>query len=153
LDRFLREAAINPPNSEWAHGAFVVTTDPAAVDVDLTTSFLANDSYWALGRTRTDEERAIANSRCYTVLRDGAQVGGARAVTDDAFFAWIADVFVVPAARGQGVGKLLVRCITEDLAHVERLFLGTRDAHGLYAQFGFATPPRQERWMERLRPS
>jgi GNAT superfamily N-acetyltransferase len=141
------------PNREWRDGDLLVTTDPARIDVELTTSFLANDSYWAEGRTREGEETAIANSRCYTILRDGVQVGGARAVTDDAFFPWIADVFVVPDERGHGLGKFLIQCITDDLTHVERLFLGTRDAHGLYAQFGFATPPRQERWMERLRPS
>jgi GNAT superfamily N-acetyltransferase len=77
-------------------------------------------------------------------------VGGARAVTDLAFFAWIADVFVVPPARGCGLGKFLMRCIVDDLADVDRLFLGTRDAHGLYTQVGFVAPPRPERWMERL---
>jgi len=137
----------------WTEGDYSVTTDRAAVDLAVTTGFLANDSYWAQGRTRAEEAVAVANSRCYTIVDDaaGAQVGGARAVTDFAFFAWIADVFVVADARGRGLGKFLMRCIAEDLELVDRLFLGTRDAHGLYAQVGFVTPPRPERWMERLR--
>jgi len=138
----------------WTDGAYTVTTDPARFDHDVVTAFLANDSYWARGRTREQTGVAAAHSRCYSVLHDpsGRQVGGARAVTDWMAFAWVADVFVVPSEQGHGLGKLLMRAVTDDLAHVERLFLGTRDAHGLYAQFGFAPPPRQERWMERLNP-
>jgi GNAT superfamily N-acetyltransferase len=137
---------------EWRHGEYRCTTDRHAVDLEVTTSFLASDSYWANDRTRDTEAVAIANSRCYTLLHDdsGAQVGGARAVTDYVAFAWIADVFVVPDARGAGLGKFLMRCITDDLAAVQRLFLGTRDAHGLYAQFGFMPTERNERWMERF---
>ena len=81
--------------------------------------------------------------------QSGGQVGGARAVTDHVSFAWIADVFVLDAARGNGLGKFLVACITDDLAHVARLFLGTWDAHGLYAQFGFRPVQHSGSWMER----
>jgi GNAT superfamily N-acetyltransferase len=136
---------------QWTDGEYTVTTDPARFDHDVVTAFLANDSYWAQGRTREETGVAAAHSRCYSVLHDpsGRQVGGARAVTDWMAFAWIADVFVVPSEQGRGLGKLLMRAVTEDLAHVERLFLGTRDAHGLYAQYGFVRPDRPERWMER----
>src|SRR3954464_7323334 len=90
----------------WTEGDYTVTTDPAAVDIDVTTAFLVNDSYWANARTPDQERIAVANSRCYTLLdTSGAQVGGCRAVTDHVSFAWIADVFVVPAARGAGLGK------------------------------------------------
>jgi GNAT superfamily N-acetyltransferase len=137
---------------QWTDGDYVVTTDPARYDVDVVTSFLANDSYWAKGRTHEQTEVTAANSRCYSLVHvpTGRQVGGARAVTDHVAFAWIADVFVLDSERGHGLGKFLVQCITDDLSHVARLFLGTWDAHGLYAQFGFARPDRQERWMERL---
>lgn len=137
---------------QWSDGDFFVTTDRSAFDVDLVAKFLAGDSYWAKERTPEEEAIAAQRSRCYSVIHEpsGAMVGGARAVTDWVAFAWIADVFVLPETRGLGLGKLLVGSITEDLAHVDRLFLGTRDAHGLYSQFGFVTPPRQERWMERL---
>jgi GNAT superfamily N-acetyltransferase len=136
----------------WTDGDYAVTTDPARVELDVVYDWLRTSSYWAQWRTREQQERINAFSRCYTLVHEpsGAQVGFARAVTDHASFAWIGDVFVVDAARGRGLGKFLVRCFTDDLAHVHRLFLGTADAHGLYAQFGFAPPPRQERWMERL---
>ena len=137
--------------TEWHWGEYCCTTDRAAVDLDVVTSFLANESYWAKDRTREQEAVVVANSRCYTVLDErGQQVAGARAVTDDVAFAWIADVFVVGHARGNGLAKFLMQCITEDLSHVQRLFLGTRDAHGLYAQFGFVPTERNERWMERF---
>jgi len=111
-----------------------------------------NDSYWVQARTPDEEARAVANSRCYSIVHEPSRrmVGGARAVTDHVAFAWIADVFVVPEEQGHGLGKLLMRAVTEDLTHVERLFLGTRDAHGLYTQFGFVPSERNERWMERL---
>ena len=136
----------------WTEGDAVVTTDPAAFDQRVAVDFLASDSYWARGRTADVEATAVEHSRCYTLLHGppAAMVGGARAVTDFATFAWIADVFVLPAARGVGLGKFLMHCITDDLADVDRLFLGTRDAHGLYAQFGFVPTDHNERWMERL---
>jgi GNAT superfamily N-acetyltransferase len=137
----------------WTDGDYAVTTDPASFDVGVATAFLANDSYWAQGRDAETESVAAAHSRCYSLLHSptGRMVGGARGVTDWATFAWIADVFVLDSARGAGLGKFLVACVTEDLAHVQRLFLGTRDAHGLYEQFGFAATERNHRWMERLR--
>src|SRR3954452_13154861 len=135
----------------WTDGDYAVTTDRAAVDLAVTTAFLANDSYWVDARTPEQEAVAVAYSRCYTLVDpSGAQVGGCRAVTDHLSFAWIADVFVVPRAQGRGLGKFLMRCVVEDLAHVERLLLGTRDAHGLYAQVGFTPTERNERWMERI---
>ena len=141
------------PERRYSHKQWVVTTDPVAFDVDVATAFLRDHSYWAPERTRAVEAVAAANSRCYSLL-DGAgqMVGGCRAVTDFATFAWIADVFVLPPARREGLGKFLIECVTDDLAHVDRLFLGTRDAHGLYAQFGFVPTKRNERWMERLLP-
>jgi hypothetical protein len=82
----------------------------------------------------------------------GRQVGFARVLTDATWFAWIADVFVLRAHRG-GRGKFIMRCITEDLAGVRRVVLGTRDAHGLYAQFGFRPVAEPANWMERMRPN
>jgi GNAT superfamily N-acetyltransferase len=140
------------PHRQWARDEYFVTTDPAFVDLDVVHDWLRDESYWAEWRSR--EQQALANecSRCYSLIHEptGEQRGFARAVTDQVSFAWIADVFVLSGTRGAGLGKFLVQCITEDLAHVHRLFLGTRDAHGLYAQYGFSPPPRPERWMERL---
>lgn len=130
---------------------WVLTTDRDAFDVDVATAFLRDHSYWAEDRTREVELAAVANSRCYSILDEsGAMVGGCRAVTDYATFAWIADVFVLPSARGNGLGKFLMQCVVDDLSGVTRLFLGTKDAHGLYAQYGFSPTERNERWMERV---
>jgi RimJ/RimL family protein N-acetyltransferase len=115
-----------------------VSTDPSRLDFELIHRFLAS-SYWAQDRPRAVVERSLANSLCFGVYLDGRQVGFARVVTDRAVFAYLMDVFVLPEHRGRGLGKALVRAV---LAHPDlqglRLFaLRTRDAHGLYAQFGF----------------
>jgi GNAT superfamily N-acetyltransferase len=117
-----------------------ISTDPERLDVGLIHRFLAEDSYWARGRTREAVERSIAHSLCFGAYADGRQVGFARAVTDRATFAWLADVFVVADQRGRGVGKLLVEAALghPELVAVYRWLLGTADAHGLYRRFGFA---------------
>jgi RimJ/RimL family protein N-acetyltransferase len=117
---------------------YEISTDPGRLDVDLIHQFLAS-SYWAKDRPRAVVERSIAHSLGFGVYADGRQVGFARVATDRAVFAYLMDVFVLPEHRGRGVGKILLRAM---LAHPDlqglRLFaLRTRDAHGLYAQFGF----------------
>jgi GNAT superfamily N-acetyltransferase len=97
-------------------------------------------------------ERSIENSLCFGAYVGGRQVGFARAVTDKAVFAYLADVFVLPEFRGQGISKALMRFI---LAHPElqnlRVFLlRTRDAHGLYSQFGFKPVHHPDNMMEIL---
>jgi GNAT acetyltransferase-like protein len=135
---------------EWTDGDYLVTTDRARVDLDTTHRFIAEGSYWDPGRTRAISDHLVANSRCYSLLHTPSdeQVGFARVVTDGQWFAWIGDVFVLAEHRG-GRGKFLMRCLMEDLAPVWRVALDTRDAHGLYAQFGFATPTHVDRMMER----
>jgi GNAT superfamily N-acetyltransferase len=141
---------VNAPR-EWTVDGYTVTTDPARVDLDVVVGDLST-SYWAEGRTHAVQAAANAGSRCYSVLDgDGAQVAFARAVTDGATYAYVADVFVVPGQQGRGLGKLLMRCVMEDLAPIERVMLGTRDAHGLYTQVGFLPVAAPERWMERRR--
>jgi GNAT superfamily N-acetyltransferase len=95
-------------------------------------------------------DRALEHSLCFGVYRDGRQIGFARAVTDFATFAWLADVFIVEDDRAKGIGKKLVAAV---LAHprlhgLRRFLLGTRDAHGLYARFGFQPLAHPERFME-----
>lgn len=129
-----------------------VSTDPGRLDVDLIHAFLSEQAYWALGRPRELTERAIAGSLCFgAYAADGAQLGFARVVTDHALFAYLADVFVVEAARGQGIGKALVAAIVghEDLQGLRRMVLATDDAHGLYAGFGFVPLADPEKWMGR----
>jgi GNAT superfamily N-acetyltransferase len=130
-----------------------ICTDPARLDVDLIHAFLSERAYWAIGRPRALTERAIASSLCFGAYRpdDGAQVGFARVVTDFAVFAYLADVFVVEDARGEGVGKALVAAVVghEDLRGLRRMVLATDDAHGLYAGFGFAPLEDAGKWMNR----
>jgi GNAT superfamily N-acetyltransferase len=134
---------------------YTISTDPLRIDVDFVHRYLSEQSYWARRIPRALVERAIANSLNFSVFGpDGAQVGFARVVTDKAAFAWLADVFVVPAESGHGLGKALLAAIMghPDLQGLRRFALGTRDAHGLYAQFGF-TPLSAPDWqMEIFRP-
>ncbi|MGI4732542.1 MAG: GNAT family N-acetyltransferase [Janthinobacterium lividum] len=128
--------------------------DRARLDVARIHGWLAS-SYWSPGIGRGLVERAIAGSHCLGAYRDGEQIGFARAITDHATFAWIADVWVDEGARGQGVGRAMVRCFLDHpgFAGIRRVGLVTADAHGVYAALGFGPPMRPERWMERLDPA
>lgn len=131
----------------------IFSTDLSAMDVDRVHRWLAEDSYWAHGRSRETHEVAMSGSRNYGVFDadSGQQLGYARAITDGATFAWIADVFVDPAARGRGVGKRIMAGIIEDLEPLglKRTALFTEDAQGLYAQFGFEQLRDASSWMLR----
>ena len=135
---------------QWSNGDYVVSTDPARVDLDVVHAFLSGESYWAHGRPRELQVRANEMSRCFSVLHEstGTFVGFARVLTDDVSFGWVADVFVVGEHRGHGVGVFLMQCVVEAHLHISRLVLGTRDAHGVYAKVGFQPLRRVERWME-----
>jgi GNAT superfamily N-acetyltransferase len=128
---------------------YVVSTDPARLDVEMISRFLSEEAYWAKGRSRDVTERAIANSHPFGVYLDGEQVAFARVVTDTITFAWLADVFVLPEHRGNGVGKLLVETVLGDdrFRVMKRWFLGTADAHELYRRFGFSEPVNPGRFM------
>lgn len=138
------------PPQVYNRDGFVISTDPARLDLDVIHDFLANEAYWSPGVAREKVERALEHSLCfglYAVEPAGErQVGFARAITDVTTFAYLADVFVLRPYRGQGLGKWLVHCI---LAHPElqglrRWTLNTRDAHGLYRPFGFVPNPNPE---------
>lgn len=127
------------------------TLSPA--EVETAYRWIATESYWAKGMPRAIFERAVANSLCFA-LRDSAGElrGFARVVTDKATFAYLCDVFVCASTRGQGIGKTLMNAIMAhpDLQNLRRWMLGTRDAHGLYTQYGFSVPENPERIMQRL---
>jgi GNAT superfamily N-acetyltransferase len=131
-----------------------ISTDKNRLDLAMIHAFLANDSYWVPGISRDSVEKCIAHSLCFGVYAGGRQIGFARVVTDFVRFAHLLDVFVLPEFRGRGIAKSLMENI---LAHPElrtivRYTLGTQDAHGLYARFGFTAPANPERQMELLRP-
>lgn len=129
----------------------IVTTDPARLDLDVIHGFLAS-SYWATGIPREVVERAIRHSLCIGAFEGDHQIGFARVITDYATYAYVSDVFVLPSHRGRGVGKRVMAAIRAhpDLQGLRRWTLSTRDAHGLYRQFGFAEARHPERLMEIL---
>jgi len=142
--------------NEWLHpgGQYVISADPARMDLDVVHGVLSQ-SYWSPGIPREVVRRAIAGSVAFGVYATGGgQVGFARVVTDRATFAYLADAFIVEAERGRGLGKWLMSVIVEhpDLQDLRRWLLATRDAHGLYAQFGFTPLRAPERFMERHDP-
>jgi GNAT superfamily N-acetyltransferase len=133
---------------EWQRGDYVLSDDPARIDLDAVHGFLKR-SYWAAEIPREVVARSIAGSVAFGLFHQGAQVGFARVVTDKATFAYLADVFIDPAHRGQGLSKWMMETI---LAHPElqglrRWLLATHDAHGLYRQFGFQELKNPERYM------
>ena len=126
---------------EWRRGEYTISTDPKRLDLDTIHAFLVR-SYWAEGRSRERVAESIAHSLPFGLYRGDVQVGFARVVTDYVVLAFLADVFVVDAERGKGLGKWLVEVVTSlpELGLVRRWMLGTRDAHELYRRFGFAEP-------------
>ncbi|MCX7277077.1 MAG: GNAT family N-acetyltransferase [Burkholderiales bacterium] len=132
-------------------GAYRIDTDPASLDMAAVHAYLTR-SYWSPGIVFERVQRAAANSLCFGLFHGAEQVGFARVVTDKTTFAYLADVYVLEAHRGQGLSKWLVQII---LAHPElqglrRFLLATADAHGLYAQFGLEPLAKPERMMQIL---
>ncbi|HEY1799738.1 MAG TPA: GNAT family N-acetyltransferase [Terriglobales bacterium] len=138
---------------EQKRGEFVITTDKSRLNLDVIHEFLTH-SYWATGISRDVLARSIENSLCFGIYGNDQQAGFARVISDYATFAYLADVFVLEAFRGKGLSKWLMRCIVEhpDLQGLRRWVLGTKDAHGIYAQFGFKPLGSPERFMERHNP-
>lgn len=137
---------------EWHRGEYAISTNPARLDIALIHQYLSASAYWAMGRPLDVVRRSIQNSLPFGVYKGGAQIGFARVVTDYATFAWLADVFVLPEHRGQGIGKWLIATVVEHprLPGLRRWVLATKDAHGLYAQQGFTPLSAPERFMERF---
>ncbi|MBB5838075.1 GNAT family N-acetyltransferase [Kribbella italica] len=124
---------------QWTAGEFVADDDRERIDVDVVHGFLRT-TYWSPGISRELVRKAIDGSLCVGVYAaDGAQVAFARAVTDRATFAWIADVFVLDAVRGHGLGRFVVSTLLEhpELQGLRRTMLATADAHTLYQSYGF----------------
>jgi acetolactate synthase I/II/III large subunit len=132
-------------------GGYELDDDPARLDVDYVFSYLSLESYWARGRTREVVERSIAGSlRVVGLYHGGAQVGFARAASDGAVLAYLADVFVDAAHRGHGLGIALVREIVDGGLHGDLSWrLDTSDAHALYAKLGFRERVPPPSMMER----
>lgn len=133
---------------------FEISTDAARVDRAWVHRYLSEESYWATGRPRATQDTAIDGSTSFGAYRTGSgeQVGYARLVTDGATFGWLCDVFVDASVRGSGLGKALVAAV---VAHADdlglgKVMLGTGDAHGLYAKYGWQPLTDPATWMSRL---
>jgi GNAT superfamily N-acetyltransferase len=134
---------------ETQRNSFTISTNPARLDHDAIADMLSR-SYWASGRSRERLDRALANSLVFGLYDGDRQIGLARIVSDYAVFAYLCDVFIHEDYRGKGLGKWLMQTVHShpDLQGLRRWLLATRDAHGLYAQYGWKPLHNPERWME-----
>lgn len=134
-----------------SYGGYELDDDPGRVDLDVIWDFLSTAAYWGKTRTRADIEKQVAGAWRIVGAYDkatGRLVGFARAVSDGVALAYLADVFVIRDARGNGLGKQLVEVMIDRGPGANfRWMLHTADAHGLYKQFGFAPP--DDRYLER----
>jgi GNAT superfamily N-acetyltransferase len=137
---------------EWKReGGFTISTNKELLDLDVIFQFLSQ-SYWAAGLSKKVLTQSIQHSPiCYGIYdRNSSQAGFARIITDFTRFAWLSDVFVLPEYRGKGLSKWLMEVITTDPQFEGVSFqLATKDAHGLYKQFGFTELKSPEMRLER----
>lgn len=135
---------------------YAISTDRNRLDIAMIHHYLSVDSYWAQGIPLKTVERSIRHSLCFGLYAGEHQVGLARVVSDCATFAYLCDVFILPAHRGKGLSKWMMATIHDhpDLQGLRRWMLGTRDAHGLYRQFGWTAIPDDAfpRFMQLHRP-
>lgn len=136
-----------------SRGSSTITTDHSKLDIPFLHSYLT-DSYWAKGIPLETMKRAIENSLCFGVFEGARQIGFARVITDYATFAYLADVFIIDEFRRRGLAKWLMECVVShpSLQGLRRWTLATRDAHWLYAKYGFTPLQMPDRWMERHDP-
>ncbi|MBL7766270.1 MAG: GNAT family N-acetyltransferase [Chitinophagaceae bacterium] len=127
-------------------------TDSHRLPIDEIFTYLQT-TYWAANRSRDTVRRSIQHSLCFGLYLHDRLIGFARVVTDFAVFAYLCDVYIVPDQQGKGYGKMLMQEIAEypELQEIRRCMLATKDAHGLYAQYGYSTLEKPDRWMEKFR--
>lgn len=137
--------------TERIRGDLCLTDDVNRVSLEVVSGWLSTEAYWALGRSREAIELSVEHSYLYGVVgpRDET-VACVRVVTDRATFAWVCDVFVDEARRGEGIGTWMVREVTDHWSElgVTRILLATKDAHGVYAKLGYSPLAHAERFME-----
>jgi GNAT superfamily N-acetyltransferase len=138
-----------PFETRWAD--FTLSDDLQRFDLARAHGWISGETYWASGIPFEVFARSVRGSLALGAYAPGAGMTAmARVVTDRATFGWICDVFVDRAARGQGLGKAIMAYIGAhpDLQGFRRMHLATRDAHALYARFGFVPLTGIDRWME-----
>lgn len=132
---------------------FEISTDKSKLDIAVIHDYLSNKSYWAKNIPVELVQKSIEGSICFGVYHNNRQVGYARMVSDCATFGYLADVFIIDEYRGKGLSKWLMEEIINYPAFqpLRRWMLATRDAHGLYKQFGFTELDKPERIMQKLK--
>jgi len=140
---------------EQPKNGLLISTDKAKLDLNLIHQHLSTSTYWAQNIPIAIVKKSIERSLCFGIYENKSQVGFARVVTDYATFAWISDVFVIYTHKGRGLSKWLMDCIMShpDMQGLRRWILATRDAHGLYAQYGFKPLEKPEMFMEIMMPN
>jgi N-acetylglutamate synthase-like GNAT family acetyltransferase len=132
-----------------------ISTALDEMDIDVIHTFISK-SYWAKDIPKSVLQKALAHSLCFGVFtNENQQVGFARLITDRATYAYLADVFIIDEFRGLGLSRALMTNIVShpDLQGLRRMVLATRDAHGLYAKFGFKPVPNPEVLMQVWQPN
>lgn len=141
---------------EFKRESFLISTDKNALQHEVIIDYLQNESYWARGRLGNLIEKTLERSLCFGLYESGKQIGFARVVTDCTIFAYLCDVFVLPAWQGQGLGKWLIECVVSylDEQGVQWTMLASYDAQELYESYGgFQKLHLPEKWMGRVNPS
>ncbi|WP_168790313.1 GNAT family N-acetyltransferase [Paraburkholderia aromaticivorans] len=130
------------------------SNDKAALDMEMVYTFLSQETPWAKGMPRETFKRAAAGSLCFGGYIDGKQIAFARLITDEATFAYLCDVFVLPDYRGNGYASALMKHVfaSPSLQGLRRIVLVTTDAHRVYEPHGFTGLATPERYMERHNP-
>ncbi len=128
---------------------YVISTDQSLLDIDVIHNYLQT-SYWAANRSKEKTITAIEHSICFGLYQNKKQIGFARVLTDFSVTSYICDVFILEEHRGKGLSKWLMQTMLShpELQGLRRWILATKDAHGLYEQFGFHSLKYPERWME-----
>lgn len=139
---------------EFKKDNLIISDDDSKLNIDVICGFLSR-AYWADKRPRDVIEKSIQHSLNFGVYDDNKQIGFARVVTDRAVFAYLCDVFIDENYRGHALGKWMMECIMShpELQNLKRWCLLTKDAHGLYKQFGFTELENPARWMEIFNPN
>ena len=140
-------------NITW--NGYLITTDKSKLQPEAIHKWLSEESYWAKHIPYDLVKRAFDHSYCIGILKDNEQVGYARLITDYASFAYLADVYVTAPHRGQGLSKQMMQALFDQewTKQLRSILLATKEAHGLYTQFGFHAPKYPERMMQLSRPA
>ena len=138
----------------YSFGAYLFSSDRSLMQWDRIHQWLANESYWSKDIPFETVRSAGENAFCVGIFFEGIQVGYARIITDYTTFGYLADVYIPEAYRGKGLSKIMMQCMMELdwVKGLRRMVLATRDAHGLYSQYGFTALAIPDRFMEISRP-